>query len=55
MFWASLTPIAPESAPGSTVPSKETTPAPEAKPVSECIFSTDIITTVEPTGDSSSS
>lgn len=55
MFWAPLTPIAPESAPGSAVPSKETTPAPEAKPVSECIFSTDIITTVEPTGDSSSS
>lgn len=29
-FWAPLTPVAPESAPESTVPSKETTPAPEA-------------------------
>lgn len=28
-FWAPLTPVAPESAPESTVPSKETTPAPE--------------------------
>ncbi|KAK3866878.1 hypothetical protein Pcinc_027620 [Petrolisthes cinctipes] len=28
MSWASLTPVAIESAPGSTVPSKETTPAP---------------------------
>ncbi|XP_068203337.1 actin-related protein 5 [Palaemon carinicauda] len=34
-YWVPLTPVATESAPGSAVPSKETTPAPEAALVSD--------------------
>ncbi|XP_047489285.1 actin-related protein 5-like [Penaeus chinensis] len=47
-YWASLTPVAPESAPGSTVPSKETTPAPEPGTTVE------LLQNVEGTADSAS-
>nr|XP_027210017.1 actin-related protein 5-like [Penaeus vannamei] len=47
-YWASLTPVAPESAPSSTVPSKETTPAPEPGTTVE------LLQNVEGTADSAS-